>query len=279
MNKVLYILIICATVCVACSNADAGSKSIEPSATMSTSDNIHHVTLTMPVYEFKSFALRDCFSDWVSAEVPVVISCNDTPANYNFTITTLHYDYHGHDCDTLDRSMAGVCYLGKVLCYIQGDKTLEALFSATGKSATIKFNTGGDYCKCMEDIKYVLVNGNVAKLVESPQSKRPTETSIALKTADQMPEFPGGDEALKKYIQSHIIRINGDDCTTGRVIVQFVVKKDGSIGEVKVVRSLGKDLDKEAVRVIKSLPRFTPGRNGGESVDVWYTIPVSFKPH
>ena len=277
MSKIVSILLICAVTAVACSNADAGSKGIDPSAIVSTSDDIHHVTLTMPVYEFKSATLKKNFTAWVSSETPVVISCDNTGDNYNFTITTLHYDYYSHDCDTLDRRMAGVCYLGKALCYIQGDKTLDALFAASGTSTSIKFDTGGDYCKCMEDVKYVLVNGNEAKLVESPHIKRPAEGSVALKIADQMPEFPGGDEALKEYIQSHITRNNGDDCTTGRVIVQFVVKKDGSIGEVKVVRSLGKDADKESVRVIKSLPRFIPGRNGGKPVDVWYVVPVKFK--
>ena len=63
----------------------------------------------------------------------------------------------------------------------------------------------------------------------------------------------------------------------GRVIVQFVVNKDGSIGEVKVVRSVDKDLDKEAVRVIKTLPKFTPGRQNGKAVDVWYTLQVPYK--
>ena len=63
----------------------------------------------------------------------------------------------------------------------------------------------------------------------------------------------------------------------GRVILQFVVEKDGHIGEVKVVRSIDPEIDAEAVRVVKSLPDFIPGRQDGEPVAVWYTIPVSFK--
>ena len=66
-------------------------------------------------------------------------------------------------------------------------------------------------------------------------------------------------------------------CAQGRVIVQFVVEKDGSIGEVKVVRSVDKDLDKEAVRIVKTLPKFIPGRQNGQAVSVWYTLPVTFK--
>ena len=94
-----------------------------------------------------------------------------------------------------------------------------------------------------------------------------------------MPRFPGGEAALMKYLESHINYPPeaAKNNVQGHVIVQFVVKKDGSIGEVKVVRSLEKDLDKEAIRVIKSLPKFTPGRQDGKAVNVWYTLPVTFK--
>lgn len=96
---------------------------------------------------------------------------------------------------------------------------------------------------------------------------------------EQMPKFPGGEAALMKYINSHINYppAAAMNKVQGNVIVQFVVNKDGSIGEVKVVRSVDKDLDREAIRVIKSLPKFTPGRQNGKAVNVWYTIPVPFK--
>ena len=95
----------------------------------------------------------------------------------------------------------------------------------------------------------------------------------------QMPQFPGGEAALIKYINSHINYppAAAMNKVQGNVIVQFVVNKDGSIGEVKVVRSVDKDLDREAIRVIKSLPKFTPGRQNGKAVNVWYTLPVPFK--
>ena len=105
------------------------------------------------------------------------------------------------------------------------------------------------------------------------------DESVIYRSAEQMPRFPGGEAALMKYIKSHIqypaealkSRIEGS------VILQFVVDKTGKIGEVKVVRSVDKDLDKEAVRVIKSMPKFTPGRQNGQAVSVWYTLPVTFK--
>ncbi len=99
------------------------------------------------------------------------------------------------------------------------------------------------------------------------------------RSVEQMPQFPGGEAALMKYLKSHINYPPkaAKNNIEGSVIVQFVVKKDGSIGEVKVVHSLEKDLDKEAVRVVKSLPKFSPGRHDGQAVNVWYTLPVPFK--
>ena len=62
----------------------------------------------------------------------------------------------------------------------------------------------------------------------------------------------------------------------GKVILQFVVKKDGSVGEVKVLRSLSPDCDNEAMRVVRNLPKFKPGKQNGKPVNVWYTLPITF---
>lgn len=96
---------------------------------------------------------------------------------------------------------------------------------------------------------------------------------------EQMPQFPGGEAALMKFLASHINYppIPAENNIQGRVVVQFVVEKDGKVGEVKIVRSVDKDLDREAVRVCKALPKFTPGRQNGRAVPVWYTLPVNFK--
>ena len=96
---------------------------------------------------------------------------------------------------------------------------------------------------------------------------------------EQQPQFPGGETALLKYLQENIKYPPKalKDSIQGRVVVQFVVDKAGSVGEVKVVRSVNKDLDDEAVRLIKTLPKFYPGRQNGQAVAVWYTLPVTFK--
>ena len=97
--------------------------------------------------------------------------------------------------------------------------------------------------------------------------------------AEQMPSFPGGDAAMMKFLSGNIRypEMAAQNGIQGTVILQFVVKKDGSIGEVKVVRSKDPDLDREAVRVVKSFPRFNPGYMDGEAVNTWFTLPVRFK--
>lgn len=96
---------------------------------------------------------------------------------------------------------------------------------------------------------------------------------------DEMPIFPDGDAALIAYIKEHIqypptAAANG---VQGMVLVQFVVKKDGSIAEIKVVRSMGAELDAEAVRLVSELPNFIPGRLHGNKVNVRCMLPVRFK--
>ena len=63
----------------------------------------------------------------------------------------------------------------------------------------------------------------------------------------------------------------------GRVVVQFVVEKDGRVGQAKIARGRHPELDKEAIRLVKSLPKFIPGKNNGQSVRCWFTLPINFK--
>lgn len=96
---------------------------------------------------------------------------------------------------------------------------------------------------------------------------------------EQMPQFPGGDAELMKYLGQNIRypAMAIENNVQGRVIIQFVVTRSGKVGEVKVARGVDRDLDKEAVRVVKSLPDFIPGKMNGQAVNVWYTLPVTFK--
>ncbi len=95
---------------------------------------------------------------------------------------------------------------------------------------------------------------------------------------EQMPGFPGGEEALLKYIRDHMEypTMAVERGIEGRVTVRFVVNKDGYVEKVEVIRGVHELLDKEAVRVIKSLPRWNPGKQNGVSVAVYYNVPVNF---
>ncbi len=120
----------------------------------------------------------------------------------------------------------------------------------------------------------------VDEVVVEKKEEKPKEVKEEIHTlVEQMPQFPGGDAALMKYLSSHINYppMAAENNVQGKVILQFVVEKDGRVGEVKIARSVDKDLDKEAIRVVKSLPKFTPGRQNGYPVRVWYTLPVNFK--
>ena len=116
-------------------------------------------------------------------------------------------------------------------------------------------------------------------VVEKPIEKKEEKKEEIFRSVEQMPQFPGGEAALMKYLQSHINYppMAAENNVQGRVVVQFVVDKTGMVGEVKILRSVDKDLDREAMRVCKSLPKFTPGRQNGQAVSVWYTLPVTFK--
>lgn len=96
---------------------------------------------------------------------------------------------------------------------------------------------------------------------------------------EQMPEFPGGDNALLAYLQKNIkypakaLKNN----IQGTVIINFIVNADGSIRQAKVTRGIGGNCDEEALRVVNKMPKWKPGKQGGETVPVYYDVPVTFK--
>lgn len=110
------------------------------------------------------------------------------------------------------------------------------------------------------------------------EKKEPVKEEVFV-AVEQMPQFPGGDAELMKFLSKNIKypTMAMENNIQGRVVVQFVVTKTGAIGEVKVIRSVDRDLDREAIRVCKSLPNFIPGKMNGQAVNVWYTLPVNFK--
>lgn len=98
-------------------------------------------------------------------------------------------------------------------------------------------------------------------------------------SVEEQPQFPGGEAGLASYISKnlHYPKIAQENGIQGRVVVKFVVTKTGSIGEVIVLKSVDPSLDNEAIRLVKSLPKFIPGKNNGYPVNVWYALPLNFK--
>lgn len=112
----------------------------------------------------------------------------------------------------------------------------------------------------------------------APPEEDPEEQRIHV-IVEKMPEFPGGAEAMNRFLVRNIKYplIAQENGIQGRVICQFVVNSDGKIVDVQVVRGVEASLDKEAKRVIESMPAWTPGRQGGKNVRVKYTLPIRFK--
>ena len=151
-------------------------------------------------------------------------------------------------------------------------KTQEEQFESEHSVGSVDFDKGTDSKNVIKEFKNEVV-------VEDKQPVMKAEPEKVFQSVEQMPQFPGGDAALMKFLSSHINYppMAAENNVQGKVILQFVVEKDGKVGEVKLARSVDKDLDKEAIRVVKLLPKFTPGRQNGQPVRVWYTLPVQFK--
>ena len=118
--------------------------------------------------------------------------------------------------------------------------------------------------------------------ISAPVTSAPIEEeedNVIFQVVEKMPSFPGGDAALFKFLGENVKYpvIAQENGVQGRVICQFVVNRDGSIVDVEVVRSVDASLDKEAIRVIKSMPKWSPGQQRGKPVRVKYTLPVNFK--
>ena len=119
---------------------------------------------------------------------------------------------------------------------------------------------------------------HVEEKIAEPEPVKEEETKV-FDVVEQMPSFPGGQSALLQYLSSNIKYpvVAEENGVQGRVIVTFVVEKDGSITDVRVVKSVDPSLDKEAQRVVKSMPKWIPGKQNGSAVRVKYTVPVTFR--
>lgn len=123
-------------------------------------------------------------------------------------------------------------------------------------------------------------NGEVLKIKEAVAQPEPKpEVEKVFDVVEQMPSFPGGPSALMEWLSNNVKYpvVAQENGVQGRVVVSFVVERDGSITDVKVVRGVDPSLDKEASRVVKAMPRWIPGKQNGSAVRVKYNVPVAFR--
>ncbi len=108
------------------------------------------------------------------------------------------------------------------------------------------------------------------------QEAEPEEVPFVV--VEEMPQFPGGNDALLKFIGEHTTypEIAKENNIQGRVIVRFCVTAKGGVSQVSILKGVDPELDKEAIRVVNTLPLFKPGKQGGKPVPVWYMVPITF---
>ena len=139
---------------------------------------------------------------------------------------------------------------------------------------------GKSICKVMVSL-FIVLACNESEMMAQTQKDGYVDEDRVYDVVDQMPQFPGGFEKLKKFIEENrrypkSLQARG---IQGRVVVTFVVEKTGKISRAKVVRGVDPALDKEALRVIRKMPQWIPGKMCGKNVDVRYTMPVDFRLH
>jgi len=126
--------------------------------------------------------------------------------------------------------------------------------------------------------KFKAVQEQVVVKEPEPEVVKPKEEEIFV-AVEQQAEFPGGQAALMKWLSNNIRYPESaqQNDIQGRVIVKFVVEKDGSIGTATIAKGVDKDLDREALRVVKKMPKWQPGKNNGVAVRSYFTLPVTFR--
>lgn len=117
-----------------------------------------------------------------------------------------------------------------------------------------------------------------AVVVKEPEPEKPKEDEVFV-AVEQQAEFPGGMPALMKWLSNNIRYPEAaqQNDVQGRVIVKFIVEKDGSVSQAQIVKGVDKDLDKEALRVVNKMPKWQAGKNNGVAVRSYFTLPVNFK--
>ncbi|MDR1022221.1 MAG: TonB family protein [Prevotellaceae bacterium] len=120
---------------------------------------------------------------------------------------------------------------------------------------------------------------NAVDIAELEQHKVVVADEQPFLAVEQMPQFPGGDNALRKYLAEQVRYppLAAENNIQGRVVIRFVITKNGSVDRVEVLQGIDRVCDEEAMRVVRTMPKWIPGRHNGRAVPVVYTVPIVFK--
>src|SRR5450759_2712764 len=138
------------------------------------------------------------------------------------------------------------------------------------------------FSSCGKNKNSEAIHTELAPPPPPPPPPLPTQSSkseeVPFVVVEEMPMFPGGDRALLDYISENTIYPEASKAQNiqGRVIIRFCVTAKGGVSLVSVIKGVAPELDAEAVRVVKTLPTFNPGKQGGKPVPVWYMVPITF---
>lgn len=115
--------------------------------------------------------------------------------------------------------------------------------------------------------------------VRHTKALTPEDDGYAWEIVEQMPQFPGGIEELRAFLDRNTRHPEGCERKEGRVLVKFIVMEDGRVAYPEIIRSLSPEYDREALRVVSSMPNWIPGKQNGQPVKVWFTVPIVFRKH
>ena len=160
-------------------------------------------------------------------------------------------------------------------------KAATEIYGAEGKNGVIEIKTKKPVlldvvvkAKKPQTLEEAAAQGDIAiGAIDYDKPEKPFDV------VEQMPEFPGGQEALMQFLRQEVKypKEAEEKGLQGRVVVRYIIEKDGSISEVEIVKSVNEYLDAEAIRVVNAMPKWKPGKQNGEPVRVKFTIPVTFR--
>ena len=210
----------------------------------------------------------------------------------------LNFDNHDANFDYL--AVCGLTSENIDGIFVLQSEESKSLYGESGKNGVIHFRVKGKTAKDMTSAlsEYAQRTGNDGPLkisikkpatideiqavgyAPAPKTNNPSaEQGEIFQVVEEQPMYPGGMQELMKYLQMNIRypKEAQDRGLQGRVIVQFVVNKDGSICDEHIVKSVDPQLDAEALRIVRSMPTWTPGQQRGEAVRVRFTLPIAFR--